>query len=154
MSLPELPTDTTTITMTGHARVVHGHTLIVVPYAAPTGPSRGRRFRVETDHAPPVFRVVLSLGGHAAMRPPDQIPLDDGEAVTLRLCALPAPPRQRIPADLSRALAEAGRGLDGLDESAVRHLLSMVTEARDPGIRAIRVTVAVAATDRMRKADS
>jgi hypothetical protein len=151
MSLPELPTDTTVIS-TGHARTVAGQTLIVLPYAAPIGPSRGRRFHVETDDTAPVFRVVFSLGGHAAMRPPGPLPLRAGESVTLRLRASTARSRQRIPADLTRALAAVGLGLDGFDEAAVRHLLSMVTEARDPHIRAARVTAAVAAAEHMRKA--
>lgn len=144
--LPELPTGAATMAVTGLARVVGGRTLVVLPFAAPVGPSRGRRFRVDTDNGAPVTRVVLRLGGRAALRPPDHAALGEGELVPMRLRALPARSRQRVPADLDKALAEAGLGLDGLDESTLRHLLSMVNEAHDPDIRATRIAAAVTAT--------
>lgn len=150
MSLPELPTDpSTTFTTTGHARTVQGRTMVILPYAAPVGPSRGRRYRIETAYGPAFSRVILSIGGQAAMRPPDQIPLHDGEQLAISVRALPERPTQRIPADLRRALTTAELRLDGLDESAVRHLLSMVAEAHDPEIRAARVTAAVQAAQLM-----
>lgn len=151
MSLPELPA--TTVTVTGRVRTVARRTLIVLPFAAPTGPGRGRRFRIETGTTTPFFRVVLSVGGRAAMRPPDQVALWEGDSLTMRIRVCSARRTRRVPADLDRALAAAETGLDGLDESTVRHLLSMVTEARDPQIRATRITAAVAAAEQIRGAD-
>lgn len=144
--LPELPADATTVAVTGLARVIHGRILVMLPFAAPLGPNRGRRFRVETDDSPPVTRVVLCLGGRAALRPPGQAPLSEGEPMPMRLRALPQRGSQRVPADLDQALAKAGLGLDGLAESTLRHLLSMVSEAHDPEIRATRIAAAVTAT--------
>jgi hypothetical protein len=46
------------------------------------------------------------------------------------------------------ALTAAELTLDPLDEPAIRHLLLMVTEARDPTIRACRVRAAVEAARR------
>jgi hypothetical protein len=146
MSLTELPTDpTATITTTGHSRILHGRPLLLLPYVAPVGACRGRKYRVEIAHGPACSRVVLSIGGQAAMRPPDRILLDDGEYLVLCLRALPPRTLQRVPADLDRALAAAGLDLDGFDVSRVRHLVSMVAEARDPVIRAARVGLAVEA---------
>ncbi|MGH4022429.1 MAG: hypothetical protein ACRDT0_24965 [Pseudonocardiaceae bacterium] len=92
-----------------------------------------------------VSRVVFSLGGQAALRPPSSIPLDHGQSVTLYLRALSPRRSRRFPDDLYQALTEAGTTLEHLDEPAAQHLLLMVTEARDPVIRAQRVHAAVEA---------
>jgi hypothetical protein len=149
MPLPELTTDLRiTVDMTGHARVVAGRVLVVLPYAAPIGAGRGRRYRVEGTNGRAVSCVVLSLDGQAALRPPESTPLVDGQPVTVRLRALPARRARCVPDDLRRALTAAGTSLDHLDDAAVRHLLLMTTEARDPAIRADRVRAAVDATCR------
>jgi len=146
MAFPELPTDgNAPLTVTGHARSVRGRLLVVLPYAAPIGPSRGRFFRIETDHGKAVSLVVFSLAGQAALRPPDSTPLANGQPVTLRLRALPPRRSRRVPGDLERALTAAGLTLEQLDGPAAQHLLLMVTEARAPAIRAQRVRAAVEA---------
>jgi hypothetical protein len=150
MSLPELPTGTIVATV-GHTRSIAGRRLLVLPYAAPTGPHRGRRFRVETDGCASVFRVVFSVGGNAALRPPDDLVSGDGEPVRLRLRASATRTRLRVPTDLAEALADAGHGLDGLEEPAVRHLISMVSEAHDPEIRIARIRAAVTAVEQARR---
>ncbi|MDA8369065.1 MAG: hypothetical protein M0026_04275 [Nocardiopsaceae bacterium] len=147
MSFPELPVDDqTTVEATGHVRFICERPLIVLSYAAPIDISRGHRYRVEADHSSAVSRVVFSLGGRAALRPPTSLPLNENQSVALRLRALPSRRSRRIPHDLSRALAEAGASLEHLNEPAAQHLLLMVTEARDPVIRAQRIQIAIEAT--------
>lgn len=151
MSLPELPTDTD-ITVTGWVRNLNGRPIVILPYAAPTGPRRGRRFRVRGQYTAAVSRVVFSVGGQAALTAPTDAPMRAGELVTLRLHALPVRPKQRVPDDLRKALIQSGLDLNEFDESTVRHVLSMVAEAREPSIRSSRITAAVSAALSMRNA--
>jgi hypothetical protein len=134
-----------TVEVTGQARAVSGCVLIILPYAAPTGASRGRRYRVELRGGPTMTRVVLSVHGQAALRPPGARPLTDGQPVKLRLRALPNRRPRQIPGDLRRALEAAGTTLDHLGTPAAQHLLLMVTETSEPSIRAQRVRAAVQA---------
>jgi hypothetical protein len=146
VSLPELTTDTwVTVEVTGQARTVSHCVLIMLPYAAPTGASRGRRYRIELHGGPAMARVVLSVHGQAALRPPDAMPLTDGQSVKLRLRALPNRRPRQIPGDLRWALEAAGTTLDQLGTPATQHLLLMVAEAAEPSIRAQRVRAAVEA---------
>ena len=144
MPLPDLTTDTSVTTETiGRLRLVSGRLLVVLPYGAPVGKSRGRRYRADFDSGDVVSRVVLSVTGCAALRPPDSLQLSEDESVRLRLRALPTRRAHQVPEDLERHLAAADASLDDVDEADIQHLLLMVAEAKDPAIRAERIRAAV-----------
>jgi hypothetical protein len=149
--LPELPTSTTPITTVGAVRELHGRRVVVLDYAAPRGPNRGRRFRVDSEPATTgCSRVVFNVDGRAALRPP---PWTTNAEVTLRLRALPAPRAHRVPGDLRHALSVAGLDLDHITAPELEQMLEMIVEAHDGILRAARIdivvaAVAAAATDR------
>lgn len=147
-SLPELPHDPTLDVQT-EAVIEHvqGRLLLVLPYQLPATASRGRRYRVGRgrEHA---IRVLVRLGDRTACRPVGAVGEGDRFTVTVRALARHRP--RRIPDDLSAALQHAGLGLDGFPDAHVQQLVLMVTEARDPAIRAERVCAAVNAVRQAR----
>ena len=144
MSLPELTTDTwVTVEVTGQARTVSHCVLIMLPYAAPTGASRGRRYGSNCTADRRWHALCCPYGWRAT--PLDAMPLTDGQPVKLRLRALPDRRPRQIPGDLRWALEAAGTTLDHLGTPATQHLLLMVAEAAEPSIRAQRVRAAVEA---------
>lgn len=139
--LPDLPHDPAIEVHTEVAvEYVQGRVLLVFPYRLPPTASRGRRYRLRwgNQHA---VRVLVSLGDRTACRPVGAV--DAGERFTVALRALAGTRPRGIPEDLSTALHQAGLDLDGLADGHVQQLALMVTEARDPKIRAERVRAAV-----------
>lgn len=146
--LPELPHDPALeVPIEVVVEHVHGRLLLVFPYRLPTSASRGRRYRLRWDSKHAV-RVLLRLGDRTACRPVGAV--DEGERFTVALRALAGSRARGIPDDLSTALREAKVSLDGLADGHVQQLVLMVTEARDPGIRAERVRAAVDAVRQAR----
>lgn len=138
---PELPHDPAIEVQTeAVVERVRGRLLLVLPYQLPRDASRGRRYRVRwgSEHG---IRVLVRLGGRTACSPVGTV--HDGERCTLSLCALASNRPRQVPADLSAALDEAGLDLDGFPDGHVQQLVLMVTESRDPTIRAERVRAAV-----------
>ncbi|SUD49596.1 Uncharacterised protein [Nocardia otitidiscaviarum] len=142
--LPELPT--TPITTIGTVRSIGGATVIVLDYAAPRGPRRGCRYRVDPIDAEPgttgCTRVVFHLDGRAALRPP---PWAQQREVGLRLRALPDRRAHQIPRDLAAALETAAVTIDHLTDADLTQMVEMVIEAHDPAVRAARITAVVTA---------
>ncbi|MQA60886.1 MAG: hypothetical protein GEU86_05200 [Actinophytocola sp.] len=141
--LPELPSDSA-IEVTAEAITtdVSGQLLLVLPFRMPEGASRGRRYRLRCGTVQ-VVRVIFRLHDRTACRPADTA--NAGERITVSLRAIPAKRRRGIPTDVQAALRDAELDLEGLSEAQVQHLLLMVTEARDPAIRAERIRIAVQA---------
>lgn len=146
--LPDLPTDPE---LEVHADVlamtVHGRLLWIFPYRLPETASRGRRYRLRWDSTHAV-RVLVRLGDRTACRPVGAS--DEGERFTVAMRALANARPRRIPEDLSMALRDAELDLGELPDGQVQQLVFMVTEARDPAIRAQRVRIAVDAVRQAR----
>lgn len=142
--LPELPA--IPVSTEGTLRRLHGRTVLVLDFAAPRGPHRGRRYRVEHHHGTGgCSRVVFNIDGRAALRPPPWAAQQTSGAVALRLRPLPDRRHHRIPADLQQALTAADLDLDHITEPELTQILEMIVEAGNDQLRADRITAAVAA---------
>ncbi|MFD4356759.1 hypothetical protein ACFWPX_29705 [Nocardia sp. NPDC058518] len=142
--LPDLPT--TPVSTGGAVRRLHGRTVLVLDFAAPRGPHRGRRFRVEDDHGTTgCSRVVFNLDGRAALRLPPWAARQTSGLVRLRLRPLPDRRNHRVPADLDRALTAADLDLAHITGPELTQMLEMIIEAGDAAVRADRITVVVRA---------
>lgn len=144
MSLNQLPTDPgQSITVMGQVQQVAGRTLLVLPIAAPVGRSRGHRIRVAIGDRPASTRLALVVAGQLALRldKPEEATL--GVPVTVR--TVPRRHLRRIPRDLAAALAEEELDLCDLPGHEADQLLLLVKESASPGVRAARITAAVAA---------
>jgi len=152
--LPELPA--IPVYTEGCLRRLSGHAVVVLDFAAPRGPHRGRRFRVENHHGTSgCSRVVFNIDGHAALRPPPWAAQQTSGPVKLRLRPLPDRRHHRVPPDLQRALTTADLVLDHITEPELNQILEMIVEAADEQVRADRITVAlhaIAQADADRKA--
>ncbi|MGN2636438.1 hypothetical protein ACTD5D_09650 [Nocardia takedensis] len=142
--LPELPA--IPVSTEGTLRRLHDRIVVVLDFAAPRGPHRGRRYRVEHhNEVGGCSRVVFNLDGRAALRPPPWAEQQTSGAVTLRLRPLPDRRHHRTPADLQQALAAADLELDHITEPELTQILEMIVEAGNDQVRTARVTAAVAA---------
>ncbi|MFE9328550.1 hypothetical protein ACIHDR_47125 [Nocardia sp. NPDC052278] len=140
--LPELPA--IPVSTEGSLRWLHGRTVVVLDFAAPRGPHRGRRYRVEHHHgASGCSRVVFNIDGRAALRPPPWAAQQTSGTVKLRLRPLPGRRHHRIPPDLQQALTAADLDLDHITEPELTQILEMIVEAADEQVRADRINVAV-----------
>lgn len=140
--LPELPA--IPVSTEGCLRRLHGRTVVVLDYAAPRGPHRGRRYRVEHHHGTNgCSRVVFNIDGRAALRPPPWAAQQTDGAVKLRLRPLPQRRHHRVPPDLQWALTAADLDLDHVTEPELTQILEMIVEAADGQVRADRITVAL-----------
>lgn len=131
----------------GHARVRRSGErwlLLLLPFAAPAGRSRGCRYRVALGCAPPRVRVVLSVAGQAAVRV-EPAEVGGCDSVPVRVQALRPRRARRVPADLAAALAEDHLSLSALPDHEMHQLLLMIGESTDPPVRAARIRAAVAA---------
>lgn len=131
----------------GHARVRRPGErwlLLLLPFAAPTGRSRGCRYRVAVGCAPPRARVVLSVAGQAAVRA-EPAEVGGCNSVPVRVQALRPWRARRLPADLATALAREHLSLSVLPDQEVHQLLLMIGESADTRVRAARIRAAVAA---------
>jgi hypothetical protein len=122
-------------------RDIGGRPLLILPFAAPIGSSRGRRFLVGIGDGPPRRQVVLSVGGHAALVPPVNLPAA-ATTIDVQLRPLPARRRPRIPADLRELLAACGLVVEEVPEAELTQLVHMVNESATPGVRAARLEAA------------
>ncbi|WP_067859848.1 hypothetical protein [Nocardia shimofusensis] len=140
--LPELPA--IPVSTEGTLRRLPGRTVVVLDFAAPRGPHRGRRYRVEHHHGPGgCSRVVFNIDGRAALRPPPWAAQQTSGAVKLRLRPLPDRRHHRIPPDLQQALAAADLDLDHITEPELAQILEMIVESGNEQVRADRIAVAV-----------
>lgn len=142
---PEMPSHLDTeVAASARLTSVRGQRMLLLPFTAPIGRSRGRRFRISLDGRRARTAVVLAVGGQAAVKAPAELGSHD-RTVPVRITALAPRRRRRVPADLEQALARAGASLENLTEAQVEQLLLMVTESSSGQIRAQRVTAAVQA---------
>jgi hypothetical protein len=142
--LPDLPS--TPVTTVGSIHRLHSRSVLVLDFAAPRGPHRGRRFRIDSD---PVTtgcsRVVFNLDGRAALRPPPWAREQTSGEVRLRLRPLPDRRAHRVPDDLHHALTAADLDLAHITDPELIQMLEMIVEAGDAELRTDRITVVVRA---------
>jgi hypothetical protein len=123
---------------------VAGRRLLVLPFAAPVGRSRGRRYEVRLGDGPVRARVVLNVGGRAALVPPPEVDLSATD-IDVQVRALRPQRRRSVPADLRQALSEHGLSLAAVPEAEQVQLLLMIGESATPEVRAARLRAAVQA---------
>jgi hypothetical protein len=144
-SPPPLTTDATGWQeATAVVTVVDTRRLLMLPYAAPVGRSRGARYLVGIDDAPARPCVVLSVNGYAAIIPPAGADLPERHA-RVRLRALGARHSRRVPHELRVALAERGLDLGLVPDHEREQLILMINESATQGVRRARVEAAVQA---------
>lgn len=142
--LPALSTDSTVWTETVAAvETVAGRRLLVLPYAAPIGSSRGRRFLVRLDGEPrATLRIVMSLRGAATLGAPDDLS-DSCRSVGVAIRALPHSRSRRLPRDLADRIAELGLTVDEAPEAELQQLVVMVNESATQEVRQARLADAL-----------
>jgi hypothetical protein len=95
------------------------------------------------DQAPlaaPVEGIVLADASRACrLQVPTTPVLDCQSAVITMEFSRLRRASSRVPTDLRAAMAAEGLTLEGMGERDVRHLVSMVREARDPTVRRARI---------------
>jgi len=142
--LPSLSSDPDSWSATrGVVVEIADHRILLLPFAAPTGPSRGRRYELLWGDGRRTHAVVLSLDGRAAVAPPAGLACGSGDGVEVRLRPLRERRAHLEPADVRDRLAA-----DGLSPAAVptgewAHMLAMVRESSTPAVRAARIDAAV-----------
>jgi hypothetical protein len=127
--------------VTGEVRQVGVRRLLVLPLAAPVGPSRGRRYRVAVGGDQPRPRVVLSVGNRAALVPPPRL---QGR-VAVRVQSLSRRASRHMPRDLVARLDAERLDLSVLADHEQQQLAVMLAEAHAGSVRAARLDAAVAA---------
>jgi hypothetical protein len=102
---------------------------------------KGRITHVDQDPlVEPVEAVVLADASRACrLQVPSTPALDCASAVITMQFSRLRGASGRVPADLRAAMAAEGQTLEGMGERDVRHLVSMVREARDPAVRRARI---------------
>lgn len=126
-------------------RSIASETFLVLPYHAPVGASRGRKFRIALDGGRPRRVVVFSVRGRAAVRAPQGHGLKQGEHVRLRVGGTERSRRNDLPPDLAAAMEEAGASATGFPANELTQLLLMINESSAPEVRSARVAAAVSA---------
>ncbi len=124
---------------------IAGRRLLLIPFAAPVGSSRGRRFVVRLGgESVSHQRTVLSVKGQAAIVLPIDLPADTPEVeISLRPVRDARPPS--VPTDFAAALAAEDLELTALPEPVRVQLLHMINESATADVRIDRVAAAVAA---------
>lgn len=144
--LPPLPTDQRRAVSTiAYLTEVGGTTLLLLPFKAPTGPHRGRRYRVGIAGRPAQARVVLNIDGRAALAGELAPAGAGGRSVPVHLRALPTRRPRRVPADLHEALQSHGLVPDQLAANELDQILLMVGESSNRAVRAARIRAVVVA---------
>lgn len=122
---------------------IAGRRLLILPFAAPVGASRGKRFTVVVGaEGVARQRTVLSVRGRAALALPDDLDLSVTE-VTVRLRPLRRMRQRRVPSDLTALLREGGLSFDAVPEPERTQLIHMINESTTPAVRAARIEAAV-----------
>ena len=108
-----------------------------------TGLTRRKGRVTHVDHAPlraPVQGVVLADARRVCRLQVPTTPVLDCQSaiITMEFSRLRRA-SSRVPTDLRGAMTAEGLTLEGLSEREVRHLVSMVREARDPTVRRARI---------------
>ena len=103
---------------------------------------KGRITHVDHDPlATPIEGVVLADASRACrLQVPTTPVLDCRSAVITMEFSRLRRASSRVPSDLRAAMTAEGLTLEGMGEREVRHLVSMVREARDPAVRRARIT--------------
>lgn len=142
--LPALPTDTTTWTNAeASVETVAGQRLLILPFAAPIGSSRGRRFLVRLDdEASATQRIVMSLRRAATLSAPDGLP-SKCRTVGVAIRALPQTRSRRLPQDLADRIAELGLTVEEAPEVELQQLVVMVNESATQEVRRARLAAAL-----------
>lgn len=140
--LPEAGGDS--LSVVGEVMRIGLGNLLVLPVVAPVGRSRGRRYGLAVGDEPPRPRVILSVGGRAAVVPPPHV-CAVGERISV-LIAAPRPAHDRpVPNDLAERLRREGLTLAALPSPKRQQVLVMLSEAASPQVRAARLDAAVEA---------
>ncbi|MEU4378490.1 hypothetical protein [Micromonospora echinofusca] len=138
-SYPVLPSDPGQAIVTeGRVSDVRGRLVLVLPFSAPVGRSRGVRYRTELDGRPPQTRVVISSDGRAILldRVVASIALDT--VVPVRLSPLAARGDLHLPRDLVEEAHDAALDLGGVPDHELALIITMLREASTPQIRQAR----------------
>lgn len=144
--LPPLPTDPRrAVSANAHLTEVAGHDVLLLPFSAPTGPYRGRRYRVSIAGGTAESRALLNVDGRAALAGRKVSTAAGGRSLRVHLRALPARRPRRVPADLHEALQRHGLVPDRLAAHELDQILLMVGESSNPSVRAARIRAAVVA---------
>jgi hypothetical protein len=117
--------------------------LLLLPFAAPVGKSRGRRFRIKIGDAKPRTRVVVALAGQAAVILPE-VEAREG-VVDVAIAQISTHRLTNLPSDAREALEANGVQPDDLSPHELTQLIVMVTESATPEIRTSRIQAAVEA---------
>lgn len=142
--LAPFPSNTTDWTNT-HATLVTvaGQRLLLLPFAAPVGSSRGRKFLVRFDgESHPRQRVVLAVAGAAAMPAPLNLP-ESHSSLPLAIRALPQQRDRRLPKDLLEAIEQQALSLDHAPDAELLQLIVMLNESASADVRQQRLQAAV-----------
>lgn len=119
-----------------------GQPIVEVPHLAPHVVSVTRcRVRVALPGGRVVTSTVVRRRGLPAAL---LLPTAAAEDGILWLAPVVDRRSTRVPADLEEALTAAGISLDGMPDREIRHLVSMVREAKDAEVRRGRITDIVA----------
>ena len=142
-SLPSTPDDHQHWTSTTASCVtVAGRRLLTLPFRAPVGASRGRRYLVRFDHElQPQQRVVFSLAGVAALAAPAG--LEPGTNIQVWLRALAVRRDRRLPTDLTKLLSAEGLQAEAVPNAELAQLIAMINESATPEIRSARLLAAM-----------
>ena len=107
------------------------------------GLTRRKGLITHVDHrllAEPAHGVVLADARRACRLQVPRMPALNCQSAVITMEFSPLRrPSSRVPTDLRTAMQADGLTLDGMSEREIRHLVSMVREARDPAVRQERI---------------
>ncbi|MBM2620554.1 hypothetical protein JIG36_34140 [Actinoplanes sp. LDG1-06] len=138
-SYPVLPSDPgQAITTEGRVADVRGRAVLLLPFTAPVGRSRGVRYRTELDGGPPQTRVVISSDGRAILLDRAVASVASGTVLSVRLKPLAARGDLHLPRDLVEEAHDAALDLTGVPDHELALIITMLREASTPQIRQAR----------------
>lgn len=123
---------------------IGSQTLLMLPFAASIGRSRGRRYRVIIGRERPTTRILLNVGGQAALIMPADLE-DRNECREVRIKAVHQKVERPLPGDFAVELARHGADIDALPPHERQQMLLMIAESTSKEVRALRIQAAVAA---------
>jgi hypothetical protein len=125
-------------------RELSGRRMVMLPFTAPVGHLRGRRYRIAVGQGPSRLRLIFNVGGQAVIRV-NTSELFNSEAIEVRIQSISKRQRRHIPADFAHALQDQGVSIGVLVDHEREQILNMIGESSTAEVRTGRIEAAVQA---------